>query len=169
MTVTMENESGQEFDFPYEELAGQVVEAALDEEGFPFEAEVNILLVTEEEIQNINREQRSIDRPTDVLSFPMIAYPAPGDFSRVEEENNFHPDTGEALLGDIVLCAGRVKAQAEEYGHSVRREYAFLLVHSLLHLLGYDHMTEEEAAVMEEKQEKILQSMQIYRNEGGNL
>ena len=164
MTVVVDNESGQAFDFPYAQLAEDVVNAAIDAEDFPYEAEVNILLVTKEEIQRINREQRQIDAPTDVLSFPMIAYPAAGDFSRLEEdEDNFNPDTGEALLGDIILCADKIKEQAAEYGHSERREFAFLILHSMLHLFGYDHMTEPEAAVMEQKQRDILDDMQIFR------
>lgn len=164
MTITIENESGLAFDFPYEKLAEEVINAAMEAEDFPFEAEVNLLLVTKDEIHNINKEQRQIDRPTDVLSFPMIDYPAPGDFSRLEqEEDNFNPDTGEALLGDIILCAQKVKEQAAEYGHSEKREFAFLILHSMLHLFGYDHMTPEEARLMEEKQKNILQNMQILR------
>lgn len=80
-----------------------------------------------------------------------------------QEEDNFNPDTEEALLGDIVLCVDRVKEQAKQFGHSEKREYAFLILHSMLHLFGYDHMTQEEAAVMEEKQNKILNQMGIYR------
>lgn len=164
MTVVVENESGQEFDFPYAKLAEDVVNAAMDAEDFPFEAEVNVLLVTKEEIHRINMEQRQIDAPTDVLSFPLIAYPAAGDFSEVEKDSdNFNPDTGEALLGDIILCVDKIKEQAAEYGHSERREYAFLILHSMLHLFGYDHMTEQEAAVMEQKQRNILEDMQILR------
>ncbi len=164
MTVVVENESGQEFDFPYVQLAEDVVNAAMDAENFPFEAEVNVLLVTREEIHRINLEQRQIDAPTDVLSFPLIAYPAAGDFSKVEEDSdNFNPDTGEALLGDIILCVDKIKEQAVEYGHSERREYAFLILHSMLHLFGYDHMTEQEAAIMEQKQRNILEDMQIFR------
>ena len=94
----------------------------------------------------------------------MLELPAPGDFSRLEEDpDNFNPDTGEALLGDIVLNGERVKEQAKSYGHSEKREFCFLILHSMLHLLGYDHMTEPEAAVMEEKQSHILQNMQILR------
>lgn len=164
MTVVVENESGQEFDFPYVQLAEDVVNAAMDAEDFPFEAEVNVLLVTREEIHRINLEQRQIDAPTDVLSFPLIAYPAAGDFSKVEEDSdNFNPDTGEALLGDIILCVDKIKEQAAEYGHSERREYAFLILHSMLHLFGYDHMTEQEAAIMEQKQRNILDDMQVFR------
>ncbi len=80
-----------------------------------------------------------------------------------QEEDNFNPDTEEALLGDIVLCVDRVKEQAKQFGHSEKREYAFLILHSMLHLFGYDHMTQEDAAVMEEKQNKILNQMGIYR------
>lgn len=164
MTVVVENESGQEFDFPYVQLAEDVVNAAMDAENFPYEAEVNVLLVNREEIHRINLEQRQIDAPTDVLSFPLIAYPAAGDFSKVEEDSdNFNPDTGEALLGDIILCVDKIKEQAAEYGHSERREYAFLILHSMLHLFGYDHMTEQEAAIMEQKQRNILEDMQILR------
>ena len=164
MTVVVENESGQEFDFPYVQLAEDVVNAAMDADDFPFEAEVNVLLVTKEEIHRINLEQRQIDAPTDVLSFPLIAYPAAGDFSKVEEDSdNFNPDTGEALLGDIILCVDKIKEQAAEYGHSERREYAFLILHSMLHLFGYDHMTEQEATIMEQKQRNILEDMQVFR------
>ncbi len=164
MTVTMEEEQSPGFDFEYKKLAEEVIEAAIEVEGFPFEAEVNVLLVSEEEIQEINREHREIDRPTDVLSFPMIMYEKPGDFSKIEQDTyNFNPDTGEALLGDIILCVNKVKEQAENYGHSQKREYAFLILHSMLHLFGYDHMTEEEAAVMEQKQRDILEHINILR------
>lgn len=165
MTVTVENESGMEFEFPYEALARRVIEAAAAAEDFPFEAEVNLLLVNLEEIWQINRQQRHIDRPTDVLSFPLIDYPAPGDFSGVEDSpDNFNPDTGEALLGDIVLCKEKVEEQAKEYGHSMEREFAFLIVHSMLHLFGYDHETEAEAEVMEQKQRDILEGLKITRD-----
>lgn len=164
MTVTIENNSEQTFAFPWEALAGQVITAALDAEQFPYEADVSLLIVDLDEIHRINKTQRGIDRPTDVLSFPMIAYPAPGDFSALEEDGgNFHPDTGEALLGDIVLCIDKVKEQALEYGHSQQREFAFLILHSMLHLLGYDHMSEDEAAVMEAKQKAVLNTLGITR------
>ncbi len=165
MTVTLEEETEPFFAFGYRELAEKVIYAALEAEGFPFEAEVSLLLVSMEGIQELNREHRGVDRPTDVLSFPLIAYESPGNFESLEqEEDNFNPDTGEAMLGDIVLCADKVRKQAEEYGHSEEREFAFLILHSMLHLLGYDHMTEEEAAVMEEKQRNILERMGILRD-----
>lgn len=164
MTITLEEEVNPDFDFAYQKLAEEVIEAAIETEGFPYEAEVNLLLVSTEEIHQINREHRQIDRPTDVLSFPLISYERPGDFSALEQdEDNFNPDTGEALLGDIVLCVDKVKEQAESFGHSQKREYAFLILHSMLHLFGYDHMTEEETAVMEQKQRYILEKMNILR------
>lgn len=164
MTVTIEEEQNPEFDFEYQSLAKEVIEAAIEWEKFPYEAEVNLLLVSLEEIHDINREHRQIDRPTDVLSFPMIPYENPGDFSKIEQdEDNFNPDTGEALLGDIVLCVDKVKEQAKSYGHSEKREFAFLILHSMLHLFGYDHMEPEEAAIMEKKQRDILEHMDILR------
>ena len=109
---------------------------------------------------------RQIDAPTDVLSFPMLSYEQAGNFSALEEdyEDNFNPDTGEIMLGDIVISVDRVREQAAAYGHSERRECAFLIVHSMLHLFGYDHMTPEDAAVMEPKQRQILEEMNISRD-----
>lgn len=164
MTVTLEDEAGAAFPFDYQGLAEEVVGAALEFEAFPYEAEVGVFLVLPEEIHAMNREFRQIDRPTDVLSFPMVAYGKPGDFSALgQDEDNFNPDTGEAMLGDIVLNVEWVKEQARQYGHSEEREYAFLILHSMLHLLGYDHMTEEDAAQMEGKQREILNQMGILR------
>jgi probable rRNA maturation factor len=127
---------------------------------------VNLTLTDNEGIHEINRMYRQIDAPTDVLSFPMLSYEQAGDFSALEEdyEDNFNPDTGEIMLGDIVISVDRVREQAAAYGHSERREFAFLIVHSMLHLFGYDHMTPEDAAVMEPKQRQILEEMNISRD-----
>lgn len=165
MTVYLENETNTEFEFPLRETAERVVAEVLGAEGCPYEAAVNILLTDDEGIRQFNRDFRETDRPTDVLSFPNIAYDVPADFTHVEEQaaDCFEPDTGELLLGDIIVSADRVQGQAKAYGHSEKREFAFLIAHSMLHLMGYDHMTEEEAAVMEEKQEKTLQKLQITR------
>ena len=113
----------------------------------------------------MNREVRQIDRSTDVLSFPQVEYPSPADFSWAEEHEAdcFDPDSGELVLGDIVVSLDHVKEQAAQYGHGCRREFAFLIVHSMLHLLGYDHMEAREAAVMEKKQADILDSLGIRR------
>ena len=95
----------------------------------------------------------------------MLSYENAGDFSKLEDDydDNLNPDTGEIMLGDIVISVDKVLEQAESYGHTTKREYAFLIVHSMLHLFGYDHMTPEEAAVMEAKQKQILDEMNITR------
>ena len=95
----------------------------------------------------------------------MVEYETPGDFGFLEEggEDCFEPDSGELMLGDIVISADKVISQAEEYGHSRKREYAFLIAHSMLHLMGFDHMTEEDAKEMERLQEEILSQLHISR------
>ena len=166
MTLEFENESGTELGLPLEETARMVIEAALDELKCPYEAEVSLLITDNARIREMNRQFRQIDRPTDVLSFPLIQFDQPGDFSFLEEEEPeecFNPETGELVLGDIVISAEKVLEQAEEYGHSVKREYAFLIVHSVLHLTGYDHMVPEEAEWMEQRQRQILEQLHITR------
>lgn len=158
MTINVEYETEKKLKIPYEEIIREIVEASLDYEECPYEAEVNVVLTDNDEIQSINKEFRQIDSPTDVLSFPMGDFEEPSDFERLEEcsEDYFHPETGELLLGDIVISVEKVVEQAEKYGHSTTRELAFLVAHSMLHLCGYDHMEEEERTVMEKKQEEIL-------------
>lgn len=165
MSFILEEEVEVPFKFDYTALANTVIEQCLKTEDFPYEAEVNLTLTDNEGICAINKEFRQIDRPTDVLSFPMLSYEIPGDFSFLDEEDceDFNPDSGEALLGDIVISVDKVFEQAENYGHSVEREYAFLITHSMMHLFGYDHMTEAEASVMEEKQNRILNELNILR------
>lgn len=165
MSFVLEEEVKVSFTFNYADLAERIVNFCLDYAAFPYEAEINLTLTDNEGIHIINKEFRQIDRPTDVLSFPMLNYEIPGDFAFLDEEDNddFNPDTGEALLGDIVISVDKVLEQAESYGHSIEREYAFLITHSMLHLFGYDHMTEEEAAIMEAKQTDILNQMNILR------
>ena len=164
MTLSLELETEFEVDFDYKKVAEEVVEYALDYLECPYEAQVNLLITNNEEIRHINKEYRDIDRDTDVLSFPMIEYEEPGSFDSIDESGDFFdPDSGELVLGDIIICAGKVFDQAEEYGHSVKREFAFLITHSILHLTGYDHMNEGDAALMEEKQEIILDKLGIKR------
>lgn len=166
MSLNIEKEVEAVFDFDCEKLAEDVISYTIEHEKFPYEAEVNLTLTDNEGIHEINRMYRQIDAPTDVLSFPMLSYQKAGDFSALENdyEDNFNPDTGEIMLGDIIISVDRVRTQAADYGHSERREYAFLIVHSILHLFGYDHMTEEEASQMEAKQQQILDAMQISRD-----
>ena len=120
MSFFLEKETEVDFDFDYETLAKEVVEFSLEHELFPYEAEVNLTLTDNAGIQAINKEYRQIDRPTDVLSFPMLSYETPGDFSFLSDENedDFNPDTGEVMLGDIIISVDKVKEQALEYGHS---------------------------------------------------
>lgn len=165
MTILVENEVNRELDFDYEEVIKSVISKTLETENCPYETEVNVLLTGNEEIHEANKEFRGIDRPTDVLSFPMVDYEFPSDFSCVDEnpESYINPETDELLLGDIMISVDKVYEQANEYGHSREREFAFLIAHSMLHLLGYDHIDEEERKVMEEKQEAILDALGITR------
>lgn len=118
-------------------LIRKVIRTALAQEGVTVPCEVDVLLTDDENIRAINRDQRQVDRPTDVLSFPMFEY-TPG--RPPADGGDADPATGLTPLGDMVISMERVRAQAAEYGHSVRRELAYLTVHSVLHLLGYDHM-----------------------------
>lgn len=164
MTLYFEEEGELTLDIECEEVAKKVIEAALDYVGCPYEAEVNLMLTMNEQIHETNLEFRGIDRPTDVLSFPMLDYEVPGEFDFLEDRPEcFDPETGELALGDIMISKEKVVEQAKEYGHSVLREYAFLIAHSMLHLSGYDHMEEEERMVMEQKQKEIMERVNILR------
>ena len=164
MSLFFEEEGALKLSLECEILANKVIEATLDYLNCPYEAEVNLLLTMNNEIQEMNRNFRGIDRPTDVLSFPMVDYVSSGDFAFLEEATEyFHPESGELMLGDIVISKEKVVSQAEEFGHSVEREYAFLITHSMLHLFGYDHMEEEERMQMEAMQNDIMNMLQILR------
>lgn len=164
MTVEIETEVELELDFDHEQLIKDVINAALDYENCEYDISVNIVLTDNASIHEINKSYREIDRPTDVLSFPMISYEAPGDFSNVEDDpDNFDPDTGELMLGDIMISMDKVYEQAESYGHSRKRELGFLIAHSMLHLFGYDHMEEDERLDMERRQKEILDSINLTR------
>ncbi|MCC8100966.1 MAG: rRNA maturation RNase YbeY [Clostridiales bacterium] len=165
MTIDFDNECEGKLDIDLYAIAERVVEGTLDYMNCPYESCVGLLITDNEEIHRLNLEHRQIDRPTDVLSFPMIDFETPGEFDWLEEDGDdyFDPESGELLLGDIVISADKVLEQAASYGHSVTREYAFLITHSMLHLFGYDHMTEGDAAQMEQMQREILDSLQIFR------
>ena len=164
MTIMIENEYEGKLPENYKKIINDIVEEACDYEECPYEIEVNVLLTDNDVIHEINLEQRQIDRPTDVLSFPMNNYEEPGNFDEIEETGTFHPESGELMLGDIVISIDKVFEQAEEFGHSPEREIAFLVAHSMLHLFGYDHMEEEERAVMERKQKEILENKGYTRD-----
>ena len=142
------------------ELLRRVITAALDAEGVDVPCEVDVLLTDDEEIHAINLEQRRVDRPTDVLSFPMFDL-TPGDKPRADWAD---PATGLAPLGDMVISLERCAAQAREFGHPLERELAYLAVHSTLHLLGYDHMDEGPMKKqMRQREEEILGVLGITR------
>ena len=137
-------------------LLAKAVHRTLKSESFPDDAEVSLSFVDNEEIHALNLEHRGIDRPTDVLSFPILD----GDEDTGDVDMNF----GAVLLGDIIISVERALEQAEEYGHSIERELAFLSVHSVLHLLGYDHEKSlEEEKTMFKKQEDVLVSIGLKR------
>lgn len=167
MTSYVENETEVVFGFEVQEIADSVIEKVLETEGCPYEVQVNVLLTDNEGIHGFNAQFRGIDKETDVLSFPNVEYEVAGDFSKVEEQTAdcFDPESGELILGDIIISVDRVKEQAQNYGHSEKREFAFLIAHSMLHLCGYDHMEEAEAKQMEIKQENILLSLGITRED----
>lgn len=165
MTIQLEYETDVQIEVEYSEVAKIVADKVLDTEGFPYEAEINLVITDNEEIKRVNQEFRDIHAPTDVLSFPMIPFETPADYDVIEADINSYvdPDSEEIVLGDIMISAEKVIEQAKEYGHSQKREFAFLVAHSMLHLLGYDHMTPDEASVMEEKQRSVLEILGISR------
>ncbi|WP_026652789.1 rRNA maturation RNase YbeY [Butyrivibrio proteoclasticus] len=166
MIFYVENEVEAKFDFDIEDIAVTVAKKVLETEGFDGEAEINLTITDDDGIQEINKEFRDMDKPTDVLSFPMIEYDTPGDFSVIEEQkiDVYNPDNESIMFGEIVINENRVRSQALEYGHSEKREFAFLVAHSMLHLCGYDHMTDDEAKVMEAKQREVLDDLGITRD-----
>lgn len=169
MTLNFENESTHHFSFDLEEVAGAVIEAALDIVKCPYETEVSLLVTNKDTVHEMNRTYRGIDRETDVLSFPLQEYDEPGNFDKFEdpkvESDTFDPESGELLLGDIVISDDRVISQAKEYGHSEKREFAFLVAHSMLHLTGYDHMEDAEREQMEDLQRQVMEKVGITRDD----
>lgn len=141
-------------------LIRKVIRTALAAEGVDFPCEVNVCVTSDEGIHQVNLEMRGVDRPTDVLSFPAFDL-RPGELPGEEDAD---PATGLVPLGDMCLSLERVQAQAKEYGHSNRREMAYLVVHSVLHLLGYDHLDEgPQKAQMRAREDAILAELGIGR------
>ncbi len=166
MNFYVDNETDQEFDFDIDKTVASVCAKVLEKENCPFDnVAVNVLITDNEGIREFNNEFRNIDKETDVLSFPNLEFEIPGEYviGEGEEADYMDPETGDIILGDIILSKDRILSQASEYGHSVKREFAFLVAHSMLHLSGYDHMTEEEAEVMERRQREVLEELGITR------
>lgn len=158
--VIIENEQTQcEFTADMEKAVINIVNTVLEQEGFKSECEVSVLITDDETIRLLNAEHRSRDSITDVLSFPMLDFDSDGRI--VNDKDTF---LGGLLLGDIVISLPRTYAQAREYGHSPLRELGFLCAHSMLHLLGYDHETDEQSRrVMRQKEEKALDAVGLTR------
>lgn len=159
--LIIENEQDrEEWTSELEELVMSVCEKALQSEECDFDAQISLTLVDNDAIREINNEQRGIDRATDVLSFPMLEFDENGDCL----DADYEMDGDFVILGDIVISMERAREQSQEYGHSFEREIAFLTAHSMLHLLGYDHVDDIEGEkIMFAKQEKILTDLGITR------
>ncbi len=155
MNILFENETDYDFSQEKLDLLNKVISETLRYENFSDNVEISLTIVTNDDIQEINAKFRDIDRPTDVLSFPLI------DFANGEEpeQNGDEP----IALGDIVISIEKAKSQAEEYGHSLDRELGFLTAHSMLHLLGYDHIEPDEEKIMFAKQKEILDNLGLKR------
>ena len=141
----------ENFENNYEQEFTAIIEQALKTLGIEDDVEVSCVLVDDERIHEINREYRHIDRSTDVISFAM------------EDNDQFYVEGMPRTLGDIFISVDHAKKQAEEYGHSLRREMCFLFTHGILHLLGYDHMTDEQEKEMFGLQDQILGALSIER------
>lgn len=158
MAVYIENETRVQFDFSnINQIIKKAVSVVMADKKIPEGLDVNVLITTPSSIRTINRENRDTDSVTDVLSFPYFDYKKPGVFSgkiKNSEEN---------ILGDIIICAQKVKEQAKKYGHSQKRELSFLIVHSMLHLTGYDHIEEKDALLMQSEERRIMDILNIKR------
>lgn len=166
MSVFFENESGQDIPEKYEFIVSDIIDASINYIKCPFECEVNVIFTNNEGIREINKDYRQIDSPTDVLSFPLVDYEEAGVFDHLDDlsVDYFNQDSGELMLGDIILNIDKIVEQADLYGHTKRRELAFLTAHSMLHLFGYDHIDDIERQNMEILQEEIL-TMKGYTRE----
>ena len=158
MEIYIDNTTEDELPDYYEEIIEDVIKGSIEYLKCPYECEVSVTITDNDGIHTINLDERGIDAPTDVLSFPMLDFDNPNDLSYIEKypQDYFNPETKDLLLGDIVISREKVDSQSAEYGHSDKRELAFLVAHSMLHLFGYDHMEDDERLVMEELQENIL-------------
>ncbi|NMA83300.1 MAG: rRNA maturation RNase YbeY [Epulopiscium sp.] len=165
MTIWIENSTTTKISKEIEKMIEHITETTLEEEEYPVSVEVSITFVSDEEIRDLNKEHRGIDQVTDVLSFPMIDFTEGYcSFDEIENLDDYvNPDTEELILGDIIISLDKAQEQSIAYGHSFEREIGFLVTHSLLHLIGYDHLEHKEEKVMEEKQEIILQKVGLPR------
>lgn len=162
MTVWIENTTDDLIFEDYEKTIKEIVDLSLKAEKFMENVEISVTMVDNKEIHRINKEFRNIDAPTDVLSFPLLEFEN-GILLEQTAKENINIDTNEVVMGDIIISVERAREQAQEYGHSLKREIAFLTAHSMYHLMGYDHMVEEEEKIMNAKQEAVLEKAGITR------
>lgn len=166
MAILFENNTDFNMNKNYLEIIQKTVNETIIHEKCPYPVEVSITLVNNSEIKELNKEYMGKDTPTDVLSFPQIDFRVPSNFEfnlNELEDNYFNLETDELLIGDIVISVDKLIEQADEYGHSIERELGFLVVHSMLHLFGYDHIESDEEKQMFEIQEKILNKVGLSR------
>lgn len=153
-TVEFYNEACEQFQ--EEAMLTAFVKDCLNKINPDFPVLLTVTVTDNEAIQVVNREQRNMDKPTDVLSFPMLFYKEPEVLENPLTEWDYDPETNQVVLGDILISHEKVREQAEEYGHSFERELCYLTLHGILHLFGYDHMVEEDKKVMRSREKEIL-------------
>jgi len=149
MNLLITNETNEKIEM--DEKLESVIKTVLETEGLSFAYEVSITFVDKDEIHQLNKEFRKVDRPTDVLSFPM--------------DTDFMVEGVDAMLGDIVICMDVAKEQARDLGHSLDREIMYLTCHSTLHLLGYDHMNDDEKREMRAREKEVMKILGVFKNE----
>lgn len=149
MNLLITNETNEKIEM--DDKLESVIKTVLKTEGLSLAYEVSITFVDKDEIHQLNKEFRKVDRPTDVLSFPM--------------DTDFIVEGVDAMLGDIVICMDVAKEQANDLGHSLDREIMYLTCHSTLHLLGYDHMTDDEKREMRSREKEVMKILGVFKNE----
>lgn len=149
MNLIIANQTDQNIEM--DEKLESVVKTVLETEGLSLDYEVSITFVDKDEIHKLNKEFRNVDRPTDVLSFPM--------------DEDFFIEGVDTMLGDIVICMDVAKEQAKDFGHSLDREIMYLTAHSMLHLLGYDHMKENEKLEMRAREKEVMKTLGVFKND----
>lgn len=168
LIVSLDNKYKDIFEFDEYRFAKKVVAEILRLEKITMSVSINISIVNSRKIKSLNKITRNIDKVTDVLSYPNIPFKKPSDLKSVVKNKKlenliFDYTTNTYFLGDIVICYNKVIEQSKKYNHSIKREYSFLLTHSMLHLLGYDHMINKDEKSMFEKQDKVLNNLKIFR------
>lgn len=166
--VDIDNSKKYKFNFDIDILSKKISREIFRNEKLAYDFSFNVKIVNDTEIKKINYFERKINKVTDVLSFPNVDFTKPSNFSKFINKNGIDVsiidlDLKTIFLGDIIICYNMIIKASKKYGHSIKREYSFLLTHSILHLLGYDHMNEMDEKNMFSKQEKILNNLKIFR------